>query len=192
MSRDKKRDKTLSTREFIGIQAVMDDGILTRHDALVFFAIKPTNLSVCSPESVRARIYAMTVVLKGLPELEMLALNAKESYEDNKRYYRQRAREEPLPAVAGLLEQDAAHLDHLQVQMATAREFYILTRLKGEENDRNALLARILKSLEEQGFHARQLGREEIKRFLATYFEQNVTTERYEDYDGERWVILGD
>jgi len=24
------------------------------------------------------------------------------------------------------------------------------------------------------------------------YFEQNATTEKYEDYDGERWIILND
>jgi len=24
------------------------------------------------------------------------------------------------------------------------------------------------------------------------YFEQNVTTEKFEDFDGERWVIFGD
>jgi len=33
---------------------------------------------------------------------------------------------------------------------------------------------------------------EDIKRILAVYFEQNVTTEKFEDFDGERWVIFGD
>jgi hypothetical protein len=32
----------------------------------------------------------------------------------------------------------------------------------------------------------------DIKRLLAVYFEQNVTTERFEDFDGERWIVLGD
>lgn len=46
--------------------------------------------------------------------------------------------------------------------------------------------------MREQGFIAQRAGKEDIKRLLAVYFEQNVTTEKFEDYDGERWVILGD
>lgn len=192
MSRQKKNGK-LSTREFVGIEGITEDSLLTPHGELVFFAIKPTNLSVCSPESVSAKIYAMMTVLKGLPELEMLALNSKESYEDNKRYYHQRAQSEHMPAIARLLEQDAAQLDRLQVQMATAREFYIPIRLKEKQGtDRNAHLAHIHKNLEEQGFRVRQADHEDIKRLLAVYLEQNVTSEKYEDADGERWVVTGD
>ena len=53
-------------------------------------------------------------------------------------------------------------------------------------------LARIEKSLKEQGFSAKRADREDIKRLLAVYFEQNVTTERFEDFDGERWIIPDD
>ncbi|KXL53827.1 hypothetical protein CLNEO_10530 [Anaerotignum neopropionicum] len=31
----------------------------------------------------------------------------------------------------------------------------------------------------------------QLKTFL-DIFEQNVTTDRYEDFDGERWAVLGD
>ncbi len=27
---------------------------------------------------------------------------------------------------------------------------------------------------------------------LKVYYEQNVTTEKYEDYDGERWLVIWD
>lgn len=78
------------------------------------------------------RIYALMTVLKGQAEIEMLALNSKESFEDNKRHYRQRAAEEDLPVTSRLLEADAKSLDRLQIQMATAREFFILVRLREE------------------------------------------------------------
>ena len=32
----------------------------------------------------------------------------------------------------------------------------------------------------------------DIKRLLAVYYEQNVTTEKFEDFDGERWIIPED
>lgn len=96
------------------------------------FALKPTNLSVQPPEAVGSRIYALMTVLKGQTEIEMLALNSKESFEDNKRYYRQRATEEELPVISRLLEADAKALDRLQVQMATAREFFVVVRIREE------------------------------------------------------------
>jgi len=53
-------------------------------------------------------------------------------------------------------------------------------------------LNRIEKILRDQGFRVKRADREDIKRILAVYFEQNVTHERFEDFDGERWVIFGD
>lgn len=48
------------------------------------------------------------------------------------------------------------------------------------------------RSLKDQGFTARRANNSDIKRLLGVYYEQNVTIERYEDYDGERWVVFGD
>jgi len=53
-------------------------------------------------------------------------------------------------------------------------------------------LSRIEKSLKDQGFTARRADNADIKRLLGVYYEQNVTTEKFEDYDGERWVIIGE
>ena len=46
--------------------------------------------------------------------------------------------------------------------------------------------------LVEQGFKAARAEEEDIRRILAVYFEQNVTTEKFEEFDGERWIILND
>ena len=100
---------------------------------------------------------------------------------------------EQNPVIRKLLQQDSTNLDRMQVQMATAREFLIIIRLKNEkESDVFPYLTRIEKSLKDQGFTARRGNNADIKRLLGVYYEQNVTTEKYEDYDGERWVILGD
>ena len=53
-------------------------------------------------------------------------------------------------------------------------------------------LSRIEKSLKEQGFSVKRADKVDIKRILAVYFEQNVTTEKFEDFDGERWIILNE
>lgn len=189
----KKDAREQSTRQLMGIDDFTDYGIATRMWNLVFFAIKPTNISVLPGSGVGARIYALLNVIKGQAEIEMLALNSKESFENNKDFYRQQANLEDLPAIRKLLEQDSAHLDRIQVLMASSREFYILVRLQGKkESDVFSYLSRIEKSIKDNGFTVRRATEQDLKRMLGVYFEQNVTTERFEDHDGERWIIMGE
>ena len=191
--KDRAPRQQQATRQLIGINKITENGLLTDHGELVFFSIEPTNLSVHSPESVGSRIYALMIVLKGMAEIEMLALNSKESFDDNKRHYRQLREQEQLPVISKLLEKDTVGLDRLQVQMATAREFFVIVRLRQEkESDVQPYLSRIQKNLEDQGFKTRLASAEERKRMLGVYLEQNATTEKYENFDGERWIILND
>ena len=160
---------------------------------LVYFIVKPSNISVLSEASIGARIYALMTVLKGVAEIEMLCLNSRESFENNKQFLKMRMEQEDNPVIRKLLEKDQNHLDRIQVQMATAREFLILIRLKDEkESELFPYLSRIEKSLKEQGFSVKRADKEDIKRLLAVYYEQNVTTEKFEDFDGERWIIPED
>lgn len=160
---------------------------------LVYFIVKPSNISVLSEASIGARIYALMTVLKGVAEIEMLCLNSRESFENNKQFLKMRMEQEDNPVIRKLLEKDQNHLDRIQVQMATAREFLILIRLKDEkESEVFPYLSRIEKSLKEQGFSVKRADKEDIKRLLAVYYEQNVTTEKFEDFDGERWIIPED
>lgn len=134
MSRKKKDKSAQSTRQLMGIDSVKDYCIATRMGDLVFFIIKPTNISVLPDSSISARIYALLNVVKGQAEIEMLALNSKESFERNKTFYQERQTCEELPAIRRLLEQDSTHLDRIQVLMASSREFYIIIRLRKEKD----------------------------------------------------------
>ena len=195
MNRKKKKSsaREQSTRQLMGIDNITDYSIATRMGDLVFFAVKPTNISVLPDSGVSARIYALLNVVRGQAEIEMLALNSSESFEDNKNFYRRRASEEELPAIRKLLEQDSTHLDRIQALMASSREFYIIVRLRSErESEIFPYLSRVEKSIKDNGFSTHRADEQELKKLLGIYFEQNVTTEQYEDHDGERWVIFGD
>lgn len=133
MNRKKKENAAQSTRQLMGIDSIKNYCIATRMGDLVFFIIKPTNISVLSDSSISARIYALLNVVKGQAEIEMLALNSKESFERNKNFYQERMGSEELPAIRRLLEQDSKHLDRIQVLMASSREFYIIIRLRSEK-----------------------------------------------------------
>ena len=195
MNRKKKQEarEKASTRQLMGIEGITSHSLATPHGELVFFMIKPTNISVLSESNVGARIYALMNVLKGIAEIEMLCLNSRENFEDNKSYLKARMDTEQNPVIRKLLAQDQTALDRMQVQMATAREFLIIIRLRNEkESDVQPYLSRIEKSLKDQGFTVRKAAESDIKRLLGVYYEQNVTTEQYEDYDGERWVVFGE
>ncbi len=193
MKKQKKNSAAQSTRQLMGIDAIKDYCIATRMGDLIFFIIKPTNISVLPDSSISARIYALLNVVKGQAELEMLALNSKESFDRNKNFYRERMNVEELPAIRRLLEQDSTHLDRIQALMASSREFYIIIRLRDErETDVFSYLSRIEQSINDNGFTTRRATDQDLKRMLGVYFEQNVTTEQFEDSDGDRWVIVGD
>lgn len=200
MSRNGKREgkttakQRLSTRQLMNTRRITEYSLETYDgDDLVYFMIRPTNLSVLSESSVGARVYALMNVLKGVAEIEMLCLNSRENFEENKGFLRRRAEEERNPVIRQLLERDQNFLDRIQVQMATAREFLILIRLRNQKGkDVFSYLDRIEKSLKEQGFDSRRADEEDIKRILAVYYEQNVTSEKFEDFDGARWIIPDD
>ena len=195
MNRKKKQEarEKASTRQLMGIEEITGHSLVTPHGELVFFMIKPTNISVLSDSSIGARIYSLMNVLKGISDIEILCLNSRENFENNKSYLKARMDDEQNPVIRKLLMQDMTALDRMQVQMATAREFLIIIRLRGEkEKDVHPYLSRIEKSLKDQGFTARKADESDLKRLLGVYYEQNVTTEKYEDYDGERWVIFGE
>lgn len=187
----KKARQRQTTRQLINTKSITDYSLQTyRNDELVYFIIEPTNISVLSEESLSARIYALMTVLKGIAELEFICLNSRENFEGNKQFLRTRLEKEQNPAIRTLLEADLNHLDRIQVQMATAREFLVVLRLRNEkQSEIFSYLNRIEKTLREQGFSAKRADSEDIKCLLAVYFEQNVTSEKFEDFDGERWLI---
>lgn len=172
----------------MGITAVNDHSLTTGHGELVCFLLQPTNISVLSDTSVSGRIYALMNALKGLPEVELLCLNNRENFEENKNFLRNRADSEGNPAIRALLLQDIIALDQMQIQMATARAFLVLIRLQKETpQEAEAYLSRIEKAWKDQGFHIRKASHEELTRLLGVYYAQNVSAEQYEAYDGQRW-----
>ena len=186
----KKREGP-STRDLMEITGLTEYSICTKLGDLVFFIVEPTNISVLPDASVRARIHALLNVLKGQVDIDMLALNSTESFESNKNFYRQRLESEELPVIRKLLESDSNHLDRIQVLMASAREFYMVVRLRPtKESEVFTLLSNIEKNIKDNGFITRRAGEQDIKKLLGVYFEQNVTTDHYDSFDGERWFVL--
>lgn len=189
MKKKQQTQQNQSTRQLLGIEGITEYSLKTASNEAVFFSIKPSNISVMSEASLSAKIYSLMSVLKGLTEIEILCVNSRESFEGNKNHLKKLSQREENPAVRKLLEQDMKHLDQIQALTATAREFLLIVRIKGlKDKEIFAHLNRIEKTLNENGFSARRYDGEDIKTLLAVYFEQNSVTEKFENYDGERYL----
>ncbi len=188
----KKKQQTQqnqSTRQLLGIEGITEYSLKTASNEAVFFSIKPSNISVMSEASLSAKIYSLMSVLKGLTEIDILCVNSRESFEGNKNHLKTLSQKEENIAVRKLLEQDMKHLDQIQALTATAREFLLIVRIRRmKDKEIFAHLNRIEKTLNENGFSARRYDGEDIKTLLAVYFEQNSVTEKFESYDGERYL----
>ena len=174
-----------STRQLMGISQLTEHGVKTAKGELVFFMLSPDNLSVLSPEGVRARVKALDDLLRTTPNLRLQAMDSRESFQANKNFYQRRLEEEQNPAIRKLLRQDAAHLDDIQATTASAREFALVYPVDKD----SAADPRITeKELRDAGFHVRLANGQDIMRILAVYYQQDVVTEYFASFDGEESV----
>ncbi len=174
-----------STRQLMGIDQLTEHGLKTARGELVFYLVSPDNLSVLSVEGVRGRVRALTELLRGMEAVELLALDSRESFQSNKHYYQDRLEQEELPALRELLRQDMTHLDEIQSSTASAREFAFVYRKDGKSSEDASHLKQLEKRIRDCGFHVRMAEEQDIKRLLAVYYQQDVTTEHFDSFDGE-------
>ena len=177
-----------TTRQLMGISQLTDHGLKTADGELAFFLIKPDNLSVLSDEGIRGRMLALTRLLCAMPELRMLALDSRESFQRNKEYYQRRIEEEMVPEVRDLLEKDLAHLDAIQFSSASSREFVLAIPLNEKTDAGEGALRQLEKSICDHGIQVRLANEQDVKRLLAIYYQQDLTTEFFPNYDGEEYV----
>ena len=191
MNRKQKKELRArqSTRQLMGIDRLTDHGVKTPKGELVFFLLRPDNLSVLSTDVIRGRVRALMELLRGVDAVRLLALDSRESFTKNKVWYQRRLEEESDTAIRDLLECDRAYLDEIQTMTASAREFalaYTLER-QGDESAETQL-TRMAKDIRDRGFHVRIAEEQDVKRLLAVYYQQDMTTDHFDDFDGESVV----
>jgi hypothetical protein len=175
-----------STRQLMGIDRLTSHGVQTPKGELVFFLIQPDNLSVLPAEEVRGRVRALSELLRGVQDITLRALDSRESYAKNQSWYMERREKEDNPALRELLRRDRDHLDEIQTMTAASREFLMVCRLSKEDGpDREARIAHLAKVISDYRFRVRVAEEQDVKRLLAVYYQQDKTTEYFENIDGE-------
>ena len=190
MNRKQKKElrQRKSTRQLMGIVRITPHGVQTESDERAFYLIRPDNLSVLSPEVIQSRIRSLTVLLSTQPSIEILALDSRESFQRNKEYYQRRIEEEKVPEVRALLEEDLEHLETIQFSSASSREFVLVLPLDEKAGADESTLRQLEKSICDRGLFVRLAEEQDVKRLLAIYYQQDLTTEIFHDFDGEEFV----
>lgn len=188
----KKTKNEMSTRQLLGISGITEYSLKTVFGETVFFAVSPSNINVLSQEDLAGKVYSLTSVLKGLTNIEILCLDSRENFEGVKTNLDRLCSIETNGVVKELLRQDMMYLDHIQASTATSRDFLLVVRICDmKAKEVMFYINRIVKTLNENGFTARHYGKDDIKTLLAVYYEQNITTEKFDDKDGLRWINGG-
>ena len=182
-------NKKRSVQDLLGVKTFTMYGIATDKREFLFYQVAPTNISVLSKDAITTKIRQLMLALSARPNLEFICTDASECFDDNKVYLTERIEEEMNPQIASLLKKDKEFLDSIQIEMATARQFAFIIRCKNMKPEQVfAEMNRVEKTISDQGFEVKRMSKEDIKRFLAIYFDASYEGDRMPDIDGSQYL----
>lgn len=188
-----KKRKGSSVQDLIGVKTFTKYGLKTNKAELLFYLVAPTNISVLSHTNIEIKVRHLMMVLSALPDIEIACTDSSECFDDNKTYLQMRNEDERSTKVKKILKKDIEFLDQIQVEMATARQFLFIARCKAKKPEQVFQMAnRVEKIISEQGFEVRRMKKEDIKRFLALYFDASLNGEQMPDADGEQFFEVSE
>lgn len=188
-----KKRKGHSVQDLMGVKTFTKYGLATNKGELLFYPVAPTNISVLSHINIEIKIRHLMMVLSSIPDIEITCTDSSECFDDNKAYLHDRTDEETNPKVRKLIKKDIEFLDQIQMEMATARQFLFIARCKKMKPSQVFRTANsIEQTITEQGFETHRLKKDEIKRFLALYFDASMNGEHMPDVDGEQFFEVTD
>lgn len=180
-----------SVQDLFGIKWFTNYGLLTNNGELLFYQVNPVNISVLSQVAIETKIRQLMHVLSTVPNIEIVCTDSSECFDDNKVYLTERIMYEMNPQIRSLLKKDREFLDNIQLEMATARQFAFIMRCRNMKQEQIfGIMNRVEKVISEQGFEVKRMNREDIKRFLALYFDASYNGEQIPDVDGEQFLDI--
>lgn len=188
---DKILGRSRSVQDLLGVKSFTNYGLATDKGELLFYQVSPTNVSVLSKDAVGTKIRQLMLTLSAKPDLEFVCTDASECFDDNKLYLTRRLEHETNPMIRSLLAKDKEFLDNIQLEMATARQFAFIVRCRNTKPEQVfAEMNRVEKAISEQGFDVKRMRREDIKRFIAIYFDASYAGEQLPDVDGAQFLSI--
>ena len=193
MKKEQRKRKGHSIQDLIGIKAFTKYGLSVGRHELLFYSVAPTNISVLSRANIEIKIRHLMMVLSAIPDIIITCTDSAEQFDDNKNYMTEMLSKERNSKVQKVIKKDIEFLDNIQMEMENARQFLFTACIKGKKDKSIFDTAnRIEKTISEQGFEVHRLTKEEIKRFLALYFDASMSGELMPDIDGSQFFAEND
>ena len=186
--KQQKKKKGRSVQDLLGIRTFTKYGLSTNKGELLFYLVSPTNISVLSHTNIEIKIRHLLLVMSAMPAIAIVCTASSACLAEPTAYLTERLEVEENAKVRKLIKKDIDFLDTIQVEMATARQFFFVARLKSQKEKQVFETAnRIESKIAGEGFEVHRLKKPEIKRILALYFEASMQGEAMPDIDGEQF-----
>lgn len=185
----RRKSRGKSVQDLLSIKTFTNHGLKVGKEELIFFNVQPTNISVLSHTNIEIKIRHLLMVLSAVPDIEISCTDSSECFDNNKSYLKNRIEDEKNSNVRNILAKDIDFLDSIQAETSTARHFMFIARCKSAKSEQVLQKAnRIEKIISDQGFEVSRMSKNDIKRFLAIYFDASMNGDLIPDYDGEQYV----
>ena len=185
----KRKRRGKSIQNLLAIKTFTKHGLSVGKEELLFFNVHPTNISVLSNANIEIKIRHLMMVLSAVPDIEISCTDSSECFDNNKSYLKNRIENEKNSKVRNIIDKDIDFLDSIQSETSTARQFMFIARCKSIKAEQVLQKAnRIEKIRSDQGFEVSRMSKNDIKRFLAIYFDASINGDLIPDYDGEQYV----
>lgn len=185
----KRNRRGKSVQDLLAIKTFTNHGLKVGKEELLFFNVQPTNISVLSHTNIEIKIRHLLMVLSAVPDIEISCSDSSECFDNNKSYLKNRIEDEKNSKVRSILAKDIDFLDSIQSETSTARQFMFIARCKSIKPKQILQKAnRIEKIISDQGFEVSRMNKNDIKRFLAIYFDASMNGDLIPDYDGEQYI----
>ena len=189
MKKTRNRNKGKSVQDLLAIKTFTNHGLKVGKEELLFFNVQPTNISVLSHTNIEIKIRHLLMVLSAVPDIEISCTDSSECFDNNKSYLKNRIEDEKNSKVRSIIAKDIDFLDSIQSETSTARQFMFIAKCKSVKAEQVLQKAnRIEKIISDQGFEVNRMNKNDIKRFLAIYFDASMNGDLIPDYDGEQYV----
>ena len=197
------RKKDISVQDFIDIERITDNGIITalKKSQVSIIIIEPVNIGVLSKSAVESRVMGMQNVIQSILQpnnntatFSIMAIDSTQSYESNKEYLKKLSEQETIPKLQQLDELDINYLDNIHLSMATSREFMIVLKFYKETTpqQKELYIHKVIQTSSEHLFTVRLADKKRIKKLLAIYYAQANFEEELPDYDGQQFIKEGE
>ena len=184
---NKTKIKTL-----LGIDRLSGDSLLRLNgEEIKYYSIQPFNIEVMSDAVVEGAIHALAheLMTKDI-NFDMYALDARESFDNNKIYLMNRIAEEENYIIKQLLQYALEDITARATETNSARQFLILFRMN--KHTKRIALEKIKAahaSASNYGLFMKPVSDEEfIKENIALYFKRDTISKSFPNWDGEQYL----